>query len=110
MLGTGALVQGFYPGPPDTCDFRADNRPVAAFSLVEAGQGAGLVYDAIKADSLSQEFSGIGDRALYNSGTQSFLVIKGDRLVTILISENGLEEPERIEKLKEIGGIVAGRL
>lgn len=110
VLGKPSVDQKLYAGPPDTCSFELDGVPLAALVLVGKDQGAGLVYDTMKADPNSDEFAGIGDRALYNSQTQTFLVQKGDRLVTIVVTGVELDEAQRVETLQEIARIAAGRL
>ena len=110
IVGQQGVVQGYYAGPPDTCDYKsADGRPIAAMVLVDAGQGAGVTFDAIKADPNSEEFPGIGDRALYNSQMTSFLVQKGDALVTIVVTAD-LDEAARVEAAKAIAAKAAGRM
>lgn len=110
VLGKSPVVQELFAGPPDTCDYQVDNAPLAAIVLMGAGEGAGFVYDAMKADPATEEFSGIGDRALYNAGTETFLVMKGDRLLTIAITDVDLAPEARLDAMKEVARIAAGRM
>lgn len=110
VLGKSPVVQGLFVGPPDTCDYQIDNAPLAAIVLMGQDEGASMVYEAMKADAASEEFSGIGDRALYNTGTEAFLVMKGDRLLTIAITDVDLAPEARLEAMKEVARIAAGRM
>ena len=108
-LGTGTMTQSYFPGPPDTCDYRVDGTPMAALVLLDAGNGGGMIYDTMKADPDSKEIAGIGDRALFSSSTGTFLVLKGDRLVTITLTAS-LDDAARLEAFKRIATSAAGRL
>lgn len=108
ILGKSPVKQGFFPGPPDTCDYQVDGAPLAAIVLM--GEGAGMVYEAMKADPASEEFSGLGDRALFNSQTQTFLVAKGDRLLTIAITDIDMTDAQRLDAMKAAAKIAADRM
>ncbi len=81
MFAVSGVTQGFFPGPPDTCDYQLDGAPFAAVVLTNVG--ATSIFDAMAGDAASESVSGLGDRALYNSQTLNFLVQKGDRLLSI---------------------------
>jgi len=68
------------------------------------------VFDAMAADGASKQLDGIGDRALYNSQMLTFLVQKGDALLTIQVLDESRSEEERLGLLKQIGATAAGRM
>lgn len=108
LFGVSGVTQGFFAGPPDTCDYQLDGAPFVAMVLTPTG--AGFVFDALAADGASELKSGIGDRALYNSQQLAFLVQKGDRLLAISTFDMTRTDEERATILEEIAKIAAGRM
>lgn len=108
IFGVSGVTQQLFAGPPDTCDYRLDDAPFVAMVLTEVA--ASPVFDAMAADAASEPFDGIGDRALYNSQMLSFLVQRGDALVTLQVLDESRSEAERLELMKQIAAIAAGRM
>lgn len=108
-IGTAALTTKLVPGPPDSCGYLLEGGPVAA--LVLTPEGGDIAYGAMAADTSSVMYQGTGDKALYNPTAQTFLLMKGGKLVTIAVSvpDDKLPGP-RADVLKQIATIVAGRL
>jgi hypothetical protein len=82
---------------------------VAALVLLGPGSNAGLVFDTMKADPNSKDVAGVGDRAIYNSTMASFFLLKGDNLLTLTAS-NAQDDAQRLDWLKQIAQLAAGRL
>ena len=108
VFGVSGVTQGFYPGPPDTCDYRLDSAPFV--TIVLNTTGSSFVFDAMAADGNSTTVGGIGDKALYNSQQLVFLVLKGDKLISVSAYDPTKTDEERAALLKEIGKIAAGRM
>lgn len=110
LFGVSGVTQQLFAGPPDTCDYQLDSAPFVAMVLSGAEFGAEAVFDAMAADPASESIGGIGDRALYNAQMLSFLVQKGDALLTIQVLDESRSEEERLELMKQIGATAAGRM
>jgi len=108
IFAVSGVTQGFFPGPPDTCDYQLDGAPFAAVVLTTTG--ATSIFDAFAGDAATESVSGIGDRALYNSQTLNFLVQKGDKLLSISTFDPSKTDAERFELMKEMGGIADDRM
>ncbi|MEX1168735.1 MAG: hypothetical protein WEE50_01195 [Chloroflexota bacterium] len=97
-------------GPPDTCDIQStDGAPLAAtvLSTIQAS----LTYDVMAADSASTSVSGIGEKALYNPNQAILLVLKNGALLTVAVFDDGSAgEAARLELMKQIATIAAGRM
>ncbi len=109
VLGANAVEQHYFAGPPDTCDYRVDGSPVAALVLLEPGNGAAMVFETMKADPDSKDVPGVGDKALFSSSMGTFLLLKGDRLLTLTAS-NAQDDTQRLDWLTQIARIAAGRM
>lgn len=108
LFGVSGVTQQLFAGPPDTCDYRLADAPFVAMVLTPFS--AGPVFDAMAADGASTQLDGIGDRALYNSQMLTFLVQKGDALLTIQVLDESRSEEERLGLMKQIGATAAGRM
>ena len=95
-------------GPPDTCDIQADGAPIAAFVLTPSGGGA--VYSAYAADPAATTIPGMGDKAAYSPTAQLLVILKGDTLLSMAAFDPDKTPEERLELLKKIGAIAAGRM
>lgn len=108
LWGVSGVTQGFFAGPPDTCDYQLDSAPFVA--IVLNATGSSFVFDAIAADPATTVVDGIGDRALYNSQQLVFLVQKGDDLISISAFDASKADEERAALLEEIARIAAARM
>lgn len=108
IFGVSGVTQGFFPGPPDTCDYQLDGAPFAAIVLTE--QAASFVFDAMAADAASESIDGIGDRAVYNSQLLVLLVEVDDAIVSMSTFDPTKTDDERAELMRQIAVIVAGRM
>ena len=108
VFGVPAVTQELFAGPPDTCDYQVDGAPQAA--LVLTTTGALPVFDAMAADPGAQTIPGLGDRAVYSPSSLILLILKGDRLLTIAVLDESNDEAARLESMKAIGAIAAGRM
>jgi hypothetical protein len=102
-----------FAGPPDTCDVQsADNAPLAAFVLTNmGGAAANAVYEAFAADPGSSDIGGIGEKAAYNPNQASLIVLKNGSVLTVAVFDDGTsDEAARLELMKQIGSIAAGRM
>jgi hypothetical protein len=108
--GSGYTLQ-VIEGVSQTCDIQRDSAPFMAISLIDDPQSAGPIYEAWATDAGATTIGGLGDRAVY-APTNAILVIQhGERVVSLALFDDGTTtEDERIQKLTEIGGAVAGRL
>jgi len=100
----------FVPGPPDNCAYsKGDQTSVGSLTLTP--QGGGLAFGVIAGDSTSTPYPGIGDKALYNATAESFVVLKGDKLLVIVLSilDADLKAP-RVDIMKQLATIAAGRM
>lgn len=109
IFNVPAVTTSVLAGPPDNCIVESDaGDPLTAWSLTVAQ--AEVVFDAFASDSASIEVPGIGDKAAIVQNT-GLLVLKGDRLLVIMISGGAdLSEEAAIEASKQIGAIAADRL
>ena len=108
LFGVSGVTQGFFAGPPDTCDYQLDSAPFVAMVLTPFS--ASPIFDAMSADAASESIGGIGDRALYNRQMLTFLVQKGESLLTLQILDESRSEDERLELMKQVAAIAAGRM
>ena len=109
IFNVAAVTASVLAGPPDNCIVESDaGDPLTAWSLTVAQ--AEVVFDAFASDPASIEVPGLGDKAAIVQNT-GLLVLKGDSLLTIMISGgSGLSEEEAIEVSKQIGAIAADRM
>lgn len=105
VVGHTTLV---IPGPPDTCDIQLDSAPAAAF--VYTPQGGRQIFDILAAGPDAQSIGGIGDAAFYSADTLLLLVAKGQGMLSIAVFDDGQSPEARLELMKEIGKIAAGRM
>lgn len=95
-------------GPPDTCDIQEDSAPLAAIVLNPAG--GRMIFDVLAAGSDAQKIDGIGDGAFYSSSTLLLVVVRGDAMASIAVLDEGRSEAARLELMKQMGAIAAGRM
>jgi hypothetical protein len=107
ILG-GTVTLKVIPGPPDTCDIEVDAQPSAAI-VMTTGNGR-MVYDVLAAGSDAQPVSGVGDAAFYSADTQLLVVAKGSTMLSIAVTDDALADADRLDVLKQIGTLAAGRL
>ena len=109
ILDVSSVVLTVFQGPPDTCQIASgDDAPLAATVLTVSG-GA-ITFGFIKAGSGVQEVPGLGDEAIYIPDSLLLVVRKGDSMVSIAVFDDGRSESERLELMKQIGTIAAGRM
>lgn len=109
ILGLAAVTTEAFPGASETCDIQANSAPVGAFVLTRVA--APYVYEAFAGDGGSTSISGIGDRAAFNPFQGQLVIAKGDTVLSISLYPDGSKsDAERVELLKAIGTIAAGRL
>lgn len=112
ILGTPVKTQVF-AGPPDTCDIQStDGAPLAAFVLTNiSGVSASAVYDAFAGSPTAEAISGIGEKAAYDPSQGALITIKNGAVLTIAVFDDGTaNEAARLELMKQIGSIAAGRM
>ena len=108
-LGTGALTTKTDDGPPPGCAYELGDKPVAAMVLTASG-GEGA-YDAMAGDAASVAVPGIGDKAILNEPAHELLILKGGKLlVVVLTPENASLPAATADMYKQIATIAAGRL
>lgn len=95
-------------GPPDTCDVQADGAPILAFVLTTTGGGA--VYGAYAGDPAAISISGMGDKAAYSPSSALLVVLKGDTLLSMSAFDPAKTADERLEQMKKVAAIAAGRM
>ncbi len=95
-------------GPPDTCDVQADGAPILAFVLTTTGGGA--VYGAYAGDPAATSISGMGDKAAYSPSSALLVVLKGDTLLSMSAFDPAKTADERLEQMKKVAAIAAGRM
>lgn len=101
------------PGPPDTCDIQStDGAPLAATVLTKmSGLAAGAVYEAFAADPGTTAVPGIGEKAAYNPNQAVLVILKNGAVLTVAVFDDGTrDEAARVELIKQIGTIAAGRM
>jgi hypothetical protein len=102
-----------FAGPPDTCDVQStDNAALAAFVLTNmGGVSASAVYDAFASDPGSSEIPGIGEKAAYNPNQAVLVILNNGAVLTVAVFDDGtMDEAARVELMKQIGTIAAGRM
>lgn len=112
ILGTPVSLTVF-AGPPDTCDIQStDGAPLAATVLtVMSSAAASAVFDAYAGSPGAQSISGMGDKAAYDPAQAVLVVLKGDKVLTVAVFDDGTtDEAARLELMKQIGSIAAGRM
>jgi hypothetical protein len=115
LLGVPSVTMNVLAGVggSDTCDIQSDGAAVAAFVLTRSDPASGLdvsfVFSAY-ASSDATAVAGIGDKAAYSSSQEVLLVLKGDGLISIAVFDDAKSAPERLEVMKQIGMIAAGRM
>ena len=108
-LGTGALTSQGDPGPPPGCAFKLGDKPVAALVLTVSGGDA--TYDAMAGDAGSVAVSGIGDKAILAEAAHELLVMKGGKLLVVVLTTEAASLPTATADMyKQIATIAAGRL
>jgi hypothetical protein len=109
---TMQVLQGV--GGMDTCDIQSDGAPAAAFVLTRSNPSAGLdvsfVFAAYETSSSWTSVSGIGDKAGFDSSQVLLVVLKGDAMVSIAVLDDSLSDDQRLDEMKRIGTIAAGRM
>ena len=97
------------PGPPDTCDVGSNDAPIAAFVFME-GPSFGFAFDAWASDPSAEDVGGIGDRAVYVAASELFIVKRGDRLFSVSVYDVDVALDARVQMMKDIAKIAAGRM
>ncbi len=115
ILGAESVVLAVIAGPPDTCDIQTgDGAPLGATVLTTSdsigGAAVSITFDVWAGASDSVDVSGLGDRATYSPSSLLLLVLKGDALLSIALFDDGRSEEERLELMKQIAVIAAGRM
>lgn len=95
-------------GPPDTCDIQQDSAPLAAIVLTPSG--GRMIFDILAAGSDAERVDGLGDGAFYSSSTLLLVIARGDAMASIAVFDDGRPEAERLDLMKQIGAIAAGRM
>lgn len=111
ILGASVKTTVF-AGPPDTCDIQStDGAPLAATVLTR--NAAPFVYDVFVSDAGTTSVSGIGEKAAYNPVQAILVVFKNGSLLTVAVFDDGsgsTDEAARLDRMKQIGAIAAGRM
>ena len=108
ILDVSSVVLTVFQGPPDTCDIQSGDGALLAATVLTV-DGA-VTFGFIKAGSGVQEVPGLGDEAIYIPDSLLLVVRKGDSMVSIAVFDDGRSESERLELMKQIGAIAAGRM
>ncbi len=108
ILDVSSVVLTVFQGPPDTCDIQSGDGALLAATVLTV-DGA-ITFGFIKAGSGVQEVPGLGDEAIYIPDSLLLVVRKGDSMVSIAVFDDGRSESERLELMKQIGTIAAGRM
>ena len=109
ILDVSSVVLTVFQGPPDTCDIQSgDGAPLAATVLVTGG--AQFMFEAWASGSGVENVPGLGDRAVYVPDSALLVIQKGDSVMSIAVFDYGQPESERIDRMKQIGSIAAGRM
>jgi hypothetical protein len=109
ILGLSPVTTEAFPGASETCDIQADGAPIGAFVLTRVA--GPYVYDAFAGDAGSTAISGLGDKAAFNPNQGLLVIAKGDGVLSIAVYDDGTKsEAERVELMKAIGSIAAGRM
>jgi hypothetical protein len=95
-------------GPPDTCDIQSNDAPLAAIVLTTTAPS--YVFDAYASDPSATAVSGIGDKAAYSSEQQLLVILKGDTMLSIAVTDAARTPEERLELMKKVGALAAGRV
>ena len=69
-----------------------------------------FAFDAWAADPSAEDLPGIGDRAVYVADSELLIVKRGDRLLSIGVYDVDVELADRVEMMKEIARVAAGRM
>jgi hypothetical protein len=112
ILGSAVSLTVF-AGPPDTCDIQStDGAPLAATVLtVMSNAAASAVFDAYAGAPGAEAINGMGDKAAYDPAQAVLVVLKADRVLSIAVFDDGSgDEAARLELMKQIGSIAAGRM
>jgi hypothetical protein len=108
IFGVPSVTTAVLAGPPDTCDIQADGAPLAA--MVYMPSNGAVVFSAWAADPTAVDMPGIGDRAAYLPGQLLFIVLRGDATLSLAVLDESRSEDARLELMKEIAAIAAGRM
>jgi hypothetical protein len=112
ILGSAVSLTVF-AGPPDTCDIQStDGAPLAATVLtVMSNAAASAVFDAYAGAPGAESITGMGDKAAYDPTQAVLVVLKADKVLSIAVFDDGsTDEAARLELMKQIGSIAAGRM
>jgi hypothetical protein len=114
ILGTAVTTEVF-AGPPDTCQVGStDGAGLAAFVLTDmTGVSASLVYDSYAGSPTATEIGGIGEKAAYDPSQGSLVVLKSGAVLAVSVFDDGsgsTDEAARLDQMKKIGTIAAGRM
>ncbi len=114
ILGTAVTTEVF-AGPPDTCQVGStDGAGLAAFVLTDmTGVSASFVYDSYAGSPTATEIGGIGEKAAYDPSQGSLVVLKSGAVLAVSVFDDGsgsTDEAARLDQMKKIGTIAAGRM
>ncbi len=108
IFAVTAVTTAVIAGPPDTCDIQENSAPLAGFVLTPTG-GA-MVFDLLAGGGDAQRVDGIGDAAFYSASTLLLAIKRGDAMLSIAVLDEGRPEAARLELMKQLGAIAAGRM
>jgi hypothetical protein len=108
IFDVASVTAATLAGPPDTCDIQTDGAPLAALVYMPANGAA--VFSAWVSDPTAVDMPGIGDRAAYLPGQLLFVVLRGDATLSFAVLDESRSEEERLELMKGIAAIAAGRM
>ena len=107
-LGLSPVVTSVIAGPPDTCDIQVDNAPTAA--IVYTLSGGAAVFQVLSLAADAHPVSGIGDKAFYSDETRYFVVLKGDRMISISVVDSNLTADQQAAAREAIARAAAPRM
>jgi hypothetical protein len=91
------------------CSYSATGRaPVASVSLVTSGAAEALA--AFKATPGAVLVAGLGDEAVWDPGSASLIILRGQRAAGISAGDGSMSTDARFQLAKALGAIVADRL
>ncbi len=109
ILDVSSVVLTVFEGPPDTCDIQSGDGALLAATVLTVSVDA-ITFGFIKTGSGVQDVPGLGDEAIYLPDSLLLVVRKGESMVSIAVFDDGRSESERLELMKQIGAIAAGRM
>jgi hypothetical protein len=110
-----AVKSAVIAGPPDTCDIQStDGAPLAAFVLTKMeGLSASTVYEAYASAPGATAIPGIGEKAAFDPNQGTLVILRNGAVLSIAVFDDGsgsLDDAARLEFMKQIGVLAAGRM